>query len=98
MTDGNEHSNDNEETAPDGESSSSSGRSREYYRQQDPVWLPDADADRIVSYYTLSFTRYELVEDIASTAGFQVDDDRDRFTKEQLAQILVWMRAVEGDL
>ncbi|MCG1002839.1 MULTISPECIES: hypothetical protein [Halobacterium] len=72
------------------------GRSREYYRQQDPNWLTDVGADRVVNYYTLSYTRHELLLEIADRVGFEVEEDRDRLTKEQLAQILVWMRAVEG--
>lgn len=73
-------------------------RSREYYTSQDPVWLPDAEPDRVVNYYTLSFKRLELLREIGDTVGFEVEDNRDRLNKEELAKILVWIRAVEGKL
>jgi len=97
-----ENTDENTSETPDetqDDNTQSRGRSREYYTQTDPLWLKDTSADRVVSYYTLSFTRHEIVDQIGDLVGFQLeDDDRNRLNKEELAKILTYIRAVEGEL
>lgn len=63
-----------------------------------PPFLDDADAVNAVSYLTLTHSRMQLMTRIGNTVGFTVEGDRDRLRSEELAQIVVWMLAVRGDI
>lgn len=62
-----------------------------------PTWASE-DPEAAVRYFKTGWTRAELQTLIGEQVGFDHDPEHDRLRKEELAQILVFVLALRGQL
>lgn len=63
-----------------------------------PPYLENAGPRAVVDYVLLNHTRVEIQQQIGEQVGFEHDPDSDRLDKYELAMILVFALAHNGEI